>query len=324
MNVTLAAVRAAAVETGFSEDSLEKVIQLIETLNELRDEGLFEERLVLKGGTALNLFIFEIPRLSVDIDLNYIGSLDRQEMLNDRKEVENSISRVLRRRGFTSKSKPTSHAGGKIRFGYVNSFGMRSHLSIDLSFTSRLPLWPISRLDSFNIGEYHASAIPVVDIHELAAGKLRALFSRSRARDIFDTHSILQSNLLDNEKLRLSFLVLGASSRIDWRTISHENVKLDRLDFQQNLIPLLPERIRMNLSTNQDHGTDYVNTCRELVSRLLPLRDNELEFLTGVLDRGEIRPELLTSVSELAARIERQPHLRWKILNVRKRARLSD
>ena len=39
-----------------------------------------KERLVLKGGTALNLFFFDLPRLSVDIDLNYIGQLDRQDM----------------------------------------------------------------------------------------------------------------------------------------------------------------------------------------------------------------------------------------------------
>jgi hypothetical protein len=37
--------------------------------------------MVLKGGTALNLFVLDVPRLSVDIDLNYIGAADRETML---------------------------------------------------------------------------------------------------------------------------------------------------------------------------------------------------------------------------------------------------
>lgn len=263
-----------------------------------------------------------MPRLSVDIDLNYIGSLDRQKMLDDRKKLENSISRIVRRRGFTLRTEPTSHAGGKIRLGYINSMGVRSHLSIDLSYTSRLPLWPIKRSDSFKVGDYRATEISVLDIHEIAAGKLRALFSRSRARDIFDTNLLLRSNLLDEERLRLSFLVVGASSRSDWRTISLEDIKLDRFDYDQNLIPLLPERVRMELSSSQDHISDHGSTCRELVSRILPFRDNELEFLDEVLDRGVIKPELLTNDAELATRIGLQPHLRWKALNVRKQAHL--
>lgn len=50
-----------------------------------------KDRLVLKGGTALNLFFFDLPRFSVDIDLNYIGKIDRQEMLLERPEVEKAL-----------------------------------------------------------------------------------------------------------------------------------------------------------------------------------------------------------------------------------------
>ena len=40
------------------------------------EDYLEKNRLVLKGGTALNLFFFDLPRLSVDIDLNYVGKLE--------------------------------------------------------------------------------------------------------------------------------------------------------------------------------------------------------------------------------------------------------
>jgi len=66
---------ASIVEsTGFQINQVEKVIQLINLLNAINSHPFLKEKLVLKGGTALNLFIFNMPRLSVDIDINYIGT----------------------------------------------------------------------------------------------------------------------------------------------------------------------------------------------------------------------------------------------------------
>jgi predicted nucleotidyltransferase component of viral defense system len=70
-----------AKETGFRPEIMEKVWHLMAILDGISVHPFLKERLVLKGGTALNLFFFDLPRLSVDIDLNYIGQLDRQEML---------------------------------------------------------------------------------------------------------------------------------------------------------------------------------------------------------------------------------------------------
>ena len=59
--------------TGFRPEVLEKVIQLLSLLEGFNSHPFLKGRLVLKGGTALNLFLFDVPRLSVDVDLNYIG-----------------------------------------------------------------------------------------------------------------------------------------------------------------------------------------------------------------------------------------------------------
>jgi len=56
--------------TGFSGESLEKVFRLMALLDALNSHPFLKARIVLKGGTALNLFHFDVPRLSVDIDLN--------------------------------------------------------------------------------------------------------------------------------------------------------------------------------------------------------------------------------------------------------------
>jgi hypothetical protein len=80
--------------TGFRPESLEKVIRLIGLLNGIFGQPFLRDRLVLKGGTALNLLLFDVPRLSVDIDLNYIGSVSREGMEAERPELERRLQRV--------------------------------------------------------------------------------------------------------------------------------------------------------------------------------------------------------------------------------------
>ena len=84
MKISPERLAAEAEATGFRPDVLEKVAQLLTLLNALRSHPFLGGKLALKGGTALNLFIFNVPRLSVDIDLNYIGTENRDGMLAER------------------------------------------------------------------------------------------------------------------------------------------------------------------------------------------------------------------------------------------------
>jgi predicted nucleotidyltransferase component of viral defense system len=66
-----------AKKTGFLKNSLEKMFRLLDILSVLKTHPVTKNAFVLKGGTALNLFILDIPRISVDIDLNYIQFISR-------------------------------------------------------------------------------------------------------------------------------------------------------------------------------------------------------------------------------------------------------
>ena len=69
--ITEADLVRAANDTGFQVEPLSKVERLLALLDGLRSHTFLKGRVALKGGTALNLFVFDVPRLSVDIDLNY-------------------------------------------------------------------------------------------------------------------------------------------------------------------------------------------------------------------------------------------------------------
>ena len=84
-----------AKEQGFICDNLEKVMRYAEILNYLHDSPLLSKSLVLKGGTAINLTVFQLPRLSVDIDLDFTVDCDRASMLPIRQEVNNEILRYI-------------------------------------------------------------------------------------------------------------------------------------------------------------------------------------------------------------------------------------
>ena len=70
-----------AKELGFPRDTLEKVCRLADVLKFMESDEILAKGIALKGGTAINLTIFDLPRLSVDIDLDYCRSIDREDML---------------------------------------------------------------------------------------------------------------------------------------------------------------------------------------------------------------------------------------------------
>jgi len=112
-----------ASELGFPAESLEKVLRLVELLDGLWSHPYLNGRLALKGGTALNLFLFDLPRLSVDIDLNYIGSSDREVMLTERPSVERAVQAVCKRCHLEVQRLPDEHAGGKWVIRYLRAAG---------------------------------------------------------------------------------------------------------------------------------------------------------------------------------------------------------
>ncbi len=309
---------------GFDAEIVEKVLHLLNLLNAFNSCERLEGKWVLKGGTALNMFVLDFPRLSVDIDLNYIGALDREEMLKDRVQIERTVQEVFSQEGFVPKKIPAEHAGGKWRLKYRNFREQPSTLEVDFNFMFRQPLWDIRRLDSHPLGRFHAAGIPVIDLHELAAGKLAALLSRDKARDMFDCYNILKMPRIERDRLRTAFVVYGAMSRKDWRTVSTKDVSFNETELAGLLIPTLALSARKERMSLKEYGEELVKRCREGLSLLLPFTDSERAFLDLLLDEGKIDSTVLTSDETLRKRIQDQPLLKWKAINVRKHKGLPD
>ncbi|MCL6087526.1 MAG: nucleotidyl transferase AbiEii/AbiGii toxin family protein [Actinobacteria bacterium] len=307
-----------AEKTGFRIEMIEKVLLLINLLNNLNSHPFLKRKWVLKGGTALNLFLLNLPRLSVDIDINYTGALGREQMLLERPGIEQAVQAVFSREGFIIKKLPEEHAGGKWRLGYQSITGQTGNLEVDINFMYRQPLYDISIANSHPFGNFVAKKIPILDLHELAAGKLAALLSRGQARDLYDCYQILGMHGIKNDYLRIAFVVYGAMNRKDWRTVSIGDLDFDLAELTRQLMPTLNIEILKKNTSPAQFGEKLLNNCKKALSAVLPLKDTEIQFLNRLLDNGEIIPSILTSDKTLIRKIKKQPLLEWKALNVKK------
>jgi predicted nucleotidyltransferase component of viral defense system len=213
MNLSKEQLAEESKATGFRADVLEKVHCLLDLLEAINLDEFLRDRLALKGGTALNLFVFELPRLSVDIDLNYIGAADRETMLADRAEIEQLVPALSRRLGFTIQTPKREYALTSWSLRYESVLGGQDNVKVELNFVQRVPIWDPQRRDTCLVGTRKVTGILVLDEHELAGGKLAALLARRTGRDLFDGHALLRKRDLDPVRLRLAFVAMPWPAR---------------------------------------------------------------------------------------------------------------
>lgn len=92
-------INKLADDANFNRNTTEKVLRLYSILRYFNECEL-GECLALKGGTAINLFLLDLPRLSVDIDLDFDIPLEREEMLEKRKRVDALIKPYMADEGY--------------------------------------------------------------------------------------------------------------------------------------------------------------------------------------------------------------------------------
>lgn len=312
VNLSLRQLQHQANVLGFRPELLEKVILLQGLLQALMSHPIVRRSFVLKGGTALNMYYFSLPRLSVDLDLNFIGALDKDDMLEQREYLQPVIIGIAQQKGLSLYRNPNRHAGGKMIFRYPSVLGHKGFLEVDLNYLHRLPLWPIEEKRCYLFDDVAKVSVPILNIYELTAGKLATLFSRAACRDLYDVHQLLHSYNFDWEQLRLAFVIYGAMNSVDWRSISCQQLNFTTKSLQLRLLPMLRKQLSRNEKKQwcQKLANDTINL---LDKHLLPLRDNEIEFLTMLLEHNKIQPELISDDEELNAHIKQHPALLWKI-----------
>lgn len=313
---SLQTLQKLAGETALQPGTLEKVIRLLDLLEEMSADPVLKDKVALKGGTALNVFYLKLDRLSVDIDLNYVGALDREAMLADRPQVEGALAQILDAQGYGLRRQPEAHGGGKWVARYASALGGGASLEIDVNFMMREPLFGTRRISSAPLGERPPSEAVVVDIHEVVAGKIVALIDRNAARDLFDARRILEAIDLDWRLVRAAVLAYGASRAADWRTASVNDIGGDLRDLREKLAICLPRGTFKDAGGMRAWIEESVAICRDCLRGLFEWSEGERRFLDALIEGGEIDPSGLDAPPDVIERIARMPMLAWKAQNV--------
>ena len=172
---TVKTLQRFTAETGYRLDTLEKVLRLLERLEEIAQDPMISQRLALKGGTALNAFYLDLDRLSVDIDLNYVGTLDLATMERERPEVDAAVDRLFASHGDRVRRRPTGRAGRQWLARYASALGGNASLEFDLNDMARQPAFGAVRMESRILGRVGTERVLDLDLHEIVAGKIVAL-----------------------------------------------------------------------------------------------------------------------------------------------------
>ena len=241
MKLDAAYVKRIADATGFDPVQLEKVIRLRQLLIEFRKHPFLRERLVLKGGTAVNLFYLELARLSVDIDLNYIGQLGREEMQRERPDIVKAAEQISKSLGYKVQRSADDYALNEWFLTYQNHAGSFDQIQIEINFLMRACALSPQLRQAISIGDEAACEFPVLAIEELFAGKIRAMIDRQHPRDLYDLFRFRKANLsYDSELMRKLAVLFGSTLNRDLRSYSMSRfADIDEEAIKRLLYPLL-------------------------------------------------------------------------------------
>ena len=299
-----------AKELGFVRDTFEKVCRLAEVFAFVEQDELLRNSLALKGGTAINLTIFDLPRLSVDIDLDLAENLDREAMLERRGVITERLEKYMAAGGYMLSPKSKHyHALDSFVFGYQNAGGMRDNLKIEINYMLRchvLELWRRSvRLPWLD----RELTVLSVDPLEIFASKIVALLDRAAPRDLYDLGNMLNFGLFDEseqELLRKCVVFYSAIGTEETPTsFSFDSILAIRQNqIKTDLLPVLRNSVYFDAKTAQDE-------CVAYLEELLKLTEQELAFLRAFKEK-QYKPELLFSDDGILERISRHPMAIWK------------
>ena len=300
---------ARARKYGFNRDTFEKVVRLRMILEFMNAQECMREHLLLKGGTAINLTVFNLPRLSVDIDLDFVPNLTRDETIKERERLTEILKGYMSEQGyFLSDASRFSHSLDAFHYNYVNAAGNRDMIKIEINYSLRTHvLRPEDRVfvtDAF--GE--PIKVKTVAAMEIFAAKTNALLSRAAARDLYDFCNMIDMRLFSEEedKFRKCIIFYATISAKEVNKI-FDTSAIDSLVFSKiksDLFPVLAVRDKFDLEGKKRQAKEYI-------ASLMNPTDAENDYMARFIAK-EYKPEWLFDDEEIVERLRNHPMALWK------------
>jgi len=264
-----------------------------------------EPGFALKGGTAINLFVRDMPRLSVDIDLTYLPVEEPRDV------ALNRISEALRRIAAAIKTVipgvkvQESQARESKRIAKLVVASSQTRIKIEPNEVIRGTVYPVEERELTERAEEmfeRSVTARVLSIPDLYGGKVCAALDRQHPRDLFDVKMLLEHEGVTDE-IRKAFIVYLAS---------HDRPISELLDPTRKDIRRIYENEFAGMAVDEIAYEDLIAARETLIETVKnALTDNEKTFLIS-LKEGQPKWTLMGIEG-----IEKFPAVQWKLRNIR-------
>jgi len=262
-----------------------------------------EEIFALKGGTAINLFYRDLPRLSVDIDLTYLPIKERAESLVEINEAMDRIAASIEGGINGARAQRILGGGGGATRVLARLGG--AEIKIETSPVTRGVVHdPEIRSVSEAVADAFGYAeMQIVSFEDLFGGKLHAAVDRQHPRDLYDVKLLYEHEGLTDDLFRTFLIYVACSSRP-----AHELLNPNLIDLNQ---PYVREFEGMTKSPVE--VDDLLMTRSQLIADIQSRFDeNTKQFLLSLQDGT---PDFSTIDRPRAFEL---PAVRWKLLNLKR------
>lgn len=263
-----------------------------------------EKCFALKGGTAINLFVRNMPRLSVDLDLTYLPVADREESLT---EIDAALKRIAHAiaAGIPGSSVERSAPKGEKRITKLIVRTDDAQIKIEVTPVLRGCVYePATRSVTARVEDAFGFAeMQVVSFADLYGGKIVAALDRQHPRDLFDVRDLLANEGI-NDELHRAFIVYLVSTNRPFSELL-EPTRLDIADeFARGFDGMTEEAVTVD---------ELVKAREEMIAEVVGKMPMEHRKFLVSLKRGEPEWKLLALPGA-----EELPAVRWRLQNLAK------
>lgn len=262
---------------------------------------LGDDTFALKGGTAINLFARDMPRLSVDLDLVFPDyTLSRKAALASINAAIRQAASRLGARGFETRTASASDVG-ETKFFVRRG---RIEVKIEVNFVIRGTVHPVRRASLSRTARDALQSdleIPVVSLEDMYGGKLVAAMDRQHPRDLFDAMQLLANEGI-TPAIRRAFVVYLASHNRPIHEVLFPTLRDIEYEYANNFQGMTAEPVPL---------TSLLSARERIIHELQRGLDaNERRFLLSLV-AGAPEWSLLG-----VAHLEQLPGIRWKLRNL--------
>lgn len=274
-------------KTGFNLDLVEKTYHLTRVLNEMQKIESLSKNLTLKGGTALNFLYLDIPRLSIDVDLNFTGSTEREDMKTTRPIITQLIQTMGGKLGYDIKEKDSSYIISRHNLQYTTLRNTKDHIKIEINYLDRIPIDKI-RTKKFPsvFTDIPLFSVPTYSLEELTAQKIKACIERTAPRDIFDVSCLSQQNIAMTKTRKYTAVYYCLIEKDKTTDVLERIEDYDLEKIHQELRQFIRDNEQFNAEKIRKSATDFLK-------QMLSFTGKEQQFIDMFHKEQKIIPELL-------------------------------